>query len=159
MRRQKNWNILRKLEFKNLRFKNLKKLTNLLLLFPFSFLLFTLTSCDRQERIINSWHLQTVLKNNELYNDSSQFNLIPKYTYYDFYYANTLTVRTFVNGQFTSSYNGLYKFTSNSTIEMTFTIFYQRYEITAKIKKLTRNELNIEYEEDGNTYFLKLFAR
>jgi len=109
--------------------------------------------------IINSWHLQTVLKNDEPYNDSLLFNLIPKYTYYSFYYANSLNVSTFVNGQYTSSATGFYQFTNNSTIKMTFTLLYQRYEITAKIKKLTRKELNLEYEEDGDIYFLKLFGR
>ena len=129
------------------------------LLVPFSLLFFTFTSCDKPERIINSWRLQTVLKNDEPFNDSLQFNLIPKYTYYNFYYANSLTVSTFANGQSTSSANGFYEFTSNSTIKMTFTLLYQRYEISAKIKKLNRRELNLEYEEDGDTYFLTLFAR
>ena len=123
------------------------------------FCFFAFISCDKQEMIINSWNLQTVLKNGQPLNDSLQFNLIPRYTHYNFYYANSLNVSTFASGQLTSSSNGFYEFTNSSTIRMRFTLLYQRYEITAKIKKLTRNELNLEYEDNGNTYFLKLFAR
>ncbi|MCL2436028.1 MAG: hypothetical protein FWD09_07845 [Lentimicrobiaceae bacterium] len=125
----------------------------------FSFLLFSLTSCrDPEERIFGSWNLQTVLINGETYTDSTQFHLATRYTYYNFFYMNSLDVRTYANGQSTASSNGFYKFKNNSTLELRFTLLYQQNEITAKIKKLTRKELNLEYEEEGDTYLLKLFT-
>lgn len=127
----------------------------------FFFLLFSLTSvtsCDREEMIINSWRLQTVLMNNEPLNDSSQFNVIPRYTYYSFFIENRLNVRTYALGQSTASSDGFYRFLNRSTIEMRFTILNEQYKIEATIKKLTRKELNLEYEDNGNTYFLQLFA-
>ena len=144
MCRQKNRNIFRRL--------------TPLFLVPFSFLLFTSTSCDPEETIVGSWNLQAVLMNGEAYTDSTQFHLSTKYTYYNFFYMNSLDVRTYANGQPTASSNGFYKFTSKSTLEMRFTLLYQQNEIKAKIKKLTRRELNLEYEDDGNTYLLKLYT-
>jgi len=116
------------------------------------------TGCDKEEMLINSWNLQTVLMNNEPLNDSTRFNIIPKYTYYSFYYANSLTVSTLVNGKYTSSSNGSYRFADRSTLTMHFTLLYRTYDVTAEIKKLTRKELHLEYEDNGNTYFLKLYA-
>ena len=95
--------------------------------------------------------------NDEPYSDSTKFNLIPFYTYYTFFYANSLEVRTFVSGRTIESAGGVYLF-ENSTIKMRFILEHQRYDIEAKIIKLTRKELNLEYEDKGNTYFLKLYT-
>jgi len=108
--------------------------------------------------IIGSWNLQAVLVNGEACTDSTQFHLQTKYTYYNFFYMNSLDVRTFANGQPTASSNGFYKFVNNSTLEMRFTLLYQQNEVKAKIKKLTRKELNLEYEDNGDTYLLKLYT-
>jgi len=97
--------------------------------------------------------------NGEVYTDSTQFHLLTKHTYYNIFYHNSLDVKTIANGQWTASSNGYYRFIDKSTIEMRFTLLYQQQEITAKIKKLTRRELNLEYEEDGDTYLLKLYTR
>jgi len=115
-------------------------------------------SCDKQEMLYNSWNLQKVTMNGEPLNDSLQFNLIPYSTHYTFYYANSLTVRTFALGQITTSSNGYYQLGNNSTLDMHFTILNRTYDINAKIKKLTKRELNLEYEDNGDNYFLKLFA-
>jgi len=157
MRRQKSRNILRRLIKRNFAPSSLR---------PFSFspfllftlLLFTLSSCDKEEMLYNTWNLQSVTLNGQALNDSSQFNVIPKYTYYTFFYGNSLTVQTFAEGQITTSSDGFYKLSGNSTLEMSFTILYKKYIINAKIKKLTKKELNFEYEDKGNTYFLKLYT-
>jgi hypothetical protein len=107
---------------------------------------------------MNRWRLQTVLMNNEPLDDSLQFNVIPKYTYYYFYIENSLNVSTYALGQPVSSADGFYRFTNRSTLEMRFSLLYKRYHITANIKKMTRKELNLEYEENGNTYLLMLFS-
>ena len=146
MCRQKNRNIFRRLEFKKISF------------LLFSFLLFSLTSCDPEETILGSWNLQAVSVNGETYTDSTQFHLLTRDTYYNFFYMNSLDVRTNANGQYTASSNGFYKLGKNSTLEMRFTILYQQNEFTAKIKKLTRKELNLEYEDNGDTYLLKLYT-
>ncbi|MDR2971456.1 MAG: hypothetical protein LBU83_05955 [Bacteroidales bacterium] len=145
---------------------NLKfKIQNSKLLLPFylfSFLLFlllTFSSCDKQEMLYGSWNLQTATMNGKPLNDSLQFNAIPAYTYYSFLYENRLTVRTFAMGQITSSPDGFYKLDKKLNLEMSFTILHKRYNIRAKIKKLTKKELNLEYEENGNKFFLKLFTK
>jgi len=157
MRSKKNRNLFRRLTTLLHKTENHKlKIAFCFLLSAFCFL--TFISCDKEEMIMNSWNLQTVLMNNEPYNDSLQFNLVPRYTYYDFLFANTLNVRTFVIGEYASSADGFYKFVNKSTIEMRFSLLYKRYHITAKIKKLTRKELHLEYEKNGNVYYLKLYA-
>ena len=164
MRCKKNWNIFRKLTAYRRDISGCCAQRPYRLLFTVygimiaGFLLFSFASCDKEELIVNRWRLQTVLMNGDTLNDSLQFNVIPKYTVYSFYYFNSLVVSTDVNNQWTSSSDGFYQFTSKSTIGMRFTLLYNRYEIEAKIKKLTRRELNLEYKDDGNTYFLKFYA-
>jgi hypothetical protein len=114
-------------------------------------------SCDNEDILYGTWRLQNVSMNGEALDDSLQFNVIPKYTYYTFHYQNSLNVSTYVLGAPTSSADGYYIFLNNSTIKMKFTLLYQRYEIKAKIKKLNRKELHLEYDDKGNTYFLKLY--
>jgi len=133
------------------------------ILFPFSlllFFLFTLTSCDNEEKLYNRWNLQFVSKNGEPFTDSTQLSkqphLVPHSTYYLFHFVGILEV--YASG--ITSTDGFYEFKDNSTIKMRFTLVEhgRRFEIEAKIKKLTRKELNLEYEEKGDTYFLKLYT-
>ncbi|MCL2290045.1 MAG: hypothetical protein FWC34_04985 [Bacteroidetes bacterium] len=106
----------------------------------------------------NNWNLQFVSMNGEPLNDSLQLNVIPYFTYYTFFYANSLEVVTYSRGQYIRSSDGFYQFINSSTIKMRFTLLHKPYDIEAKIKKLTRKELNLEYKDNGNTYFLKLFT-
>jgi len=132
-------------------------LLSALLLFCF----FTFTSCDREELIVNSWNLRTVLKNGEPFTDTMQFHLIPKHTNYAFYYPQTssLLVKTYALNQIATSADGNYYFKDKSTIWMRFTLLYKRYEIEATIKKLNGRELNLEYKDkEGDIYFMKLYA-
>jgi hypothetical protein len=107
---------------------------------------------------MKSWRLQTVLMNDEPLNDSLQFNVIPKYTYYQFFVENTLSVITYAQEEHIASSSGFYRFENRSTLEMRFSLLYKRYHMKATIKKLTSRELNLEYEDNGNTYFLILFS-
>ena len=157
MCRQKNRNILRRLKNK----KFVPSCLRAFMLSPFllfSLLLFSLSSCDKEEKLYNSWQLQSVKINGESRTDSLQYNLILNYTYYTFFYQNSLTVLTYAMGQITTSSDGYYELAGNSRVKMHFTILNKRYDIDAKIKKLTRKELNLEYEDKGNTYFLKLYT-
>ena len=157
MDRKKNWNFFRKLNVKN----KCSFLYFSLLIVCASLFICNFSSCNHEELIVNTWNLQTVLMNGEPLNDSLQFNVIPKYTYYIFFYANVLTVKTVALGKVTTSSNGHYEFVNNtkkSEIKMDFTILYEKYKIIAKIVKLTKRELNLEYEFRGNTYLLKLYA-
>ena len=164
MRRQKNRNILRRLIKRNFSLRPFA-LAPLRPFAPYAFCfllsafcIFSLSSCDKEEMLYSTWNLQSVTMNGQALNDSSQFNVIPKFTYYTFYYGNSLTVQAFAEGQITTSSDGYYKLVDNSKVEMKFTILYKRYNISAKIKKLTKKELNLEYEDKGNTYFLKLYT-
>jgi hypothetical protein len=108
---------------------------------------------------MNRWNLQSVKVNGSPI-DSAQmkYHLLPKYTDYVFFVEPNFVVDTYINGQYTSTADGYYKFVSSSTLEMKFTLYNKKSEIKAKIKKLTRRELNLEYKENGVTYFLKLYA-
>jgi len=107
---------------------------------------------------MNRWNLQSVKVNGSPIDSvQMQYHLLPKYTYYYFFLETSLNVETIVNGQYTSA-NGMYKFVNKSTLYMHFMLHDKKSEITAKIKKLTRRELNLQYDENGNTYFLKLYS-
>ena len=122
-------------------------------------LFFCLTSCDKEDKLMNRWNLQHVSVNGGALKDSSIYHLLPRYTDYVFFIENSLSVETYIplNGQFTSSADGYYKL-KNSTLEMRFRILNQKTNITAKIKKLTKKELHLEYSDKGNTYLLKLYT-
>jgi len=108
---------------------------------------------------MNRWNLQSVTVNGEPIDSlTMQYHLFPKYTDYVFFYEGSLSVETFANGQFTSSADGYYEFANRSTLKMKFTILNKKNEISAKIKKMTKREMNLQYENDGNTYFLKLYT-
>jgi len=121
------------------------------------FSLFTFSSCDKEERLYGRWRLQDVYMNGDTLNDSLQYNVI-KNSIYTFFYANSFTVTTFVNGIVTTSSDGFYHFINNSTINMRYTITYQPYDITATIKKLNQKELKLEYDDKGNHYLLILYT-
>jgi hypothetical protein len=109
--------------------------------------------------IVGRWRLQTVLVNDEPYQDSTHFHLLVNITTFYFQYSNSLNVRTIANGKLTETADGFYKFEGNkSKIFMRFTLLWDYNEITAKIKKLTNRELHLEYEEKGDIYYLKLFS-
>ena len=165
MRSQKNRNLIRRLiTFCKSNFANRQlKLTAIafLLFCSSALLLFCLTSCDKPEMLINRWNLQTVTVNGTPIDSlQMQYHLLPNYTYYTFFIENVLNVDTKINGFYTSSADGYYKFTDKSTLEMNFTLLNKRNIITAKIKKLTKKELKLEYKDknNGNTYFLILYA-
>jgi len=153
---KKNRNIIRRLK-KTFTIPNrLLKMTIIVSCFLFSS--FCL-SCDKEEMLMNSWTLQSVKVNgNPIDSLQMKYHLLPKYTYYYFFLENSLNIETLVNGQYTASADGKYKFVNSSTLEMKFTLYDKKSEITSKIKKLTKRELNLEYEENGNKYFLKLYA-
>ena len=136
-----------------------KGLRNYILLFCASaLLLFCFSSCDKEEMLKSRWNLQTVKKNGSSYNDTTIFHLIPRYTYYSFYYENSLNIEAYGIGKPTESSNGYYKLEKKSKLYMRFSIQNQHNEFTAKIKKLTKKELHLEYSDKGNTYFLKLYT-
>ena len=152
---KKNWNILRRLSRKT---NSIPFSAFCVLLSAFSFLSFV--SCDNEEKIYGTWHLQSALMNGKPISDSLQLNVIPKYTYYIFFISSDVmeVISYDSSGEQTISPIGTYHFIDNKTLEMNYRLVSTQYEITAKIKKLTWQELNLEYEDQGNTYFLKLFS-
>jgi len=118
-----------------------------------------LVGCDKEDKLYGTWHLQVVKMNGAPLNDSLQFNVIPFNTYYTFFYANVLNIKTYSLGKTIESPTGKYYLKKNSTLDMQYSLLYETYNITAKIKKLNRNELILEYEDKGNNYYLKLYSR
>jgi len=145
MRSQKNWNLIRRLT------NNTNQLSVLL----FCFLL---SACDKQERLYNRWNLQYVTMNGVEIKDTSQYNVIPYYTTYSFLYENRLNIYTYARGVFVETADGFYQRKKNSMLNMSFTIMNKKYDIKAKVKKLTKKEMHLEYTDKGNKYFLKLYT-
>jgi hypothetical protein len=143
MRGKKNRNLIRRLNFCFL---------------LSAFCLCTLNGCDKETTLRNRWNLQKVYINGEQVTNSTEYNLLPYYTNYYFYYENSLNVSTRAKGEATESADGWYKLQSKSTLQMRFTILDKRYNITAKIKKMTKKEMHLEYTANGNKYLLKLFT-
>jgi len=172
---KKNWNILRRLTKHIILIphhfisRRLKPATNIIissshhLIISSAFyflLLFTFTSCDKSEILRGNWNLQSVFINDKEVTDSDEYHLILYYTYYYFFIQNSFNIKTVIDGQQWEAPNGFYIYNyRNKTIQMKFTLMDQRSEINAKIKKLTKNEMQLEYEKDGNIYLLTLFAR
>ena len=180
---KKNWNILRRLKKLTPHTSHLTPRTSHLVphtshltphtsyltphtshltpLFAFCFLLLsTFLSCDKTEIVRSVWNLQGVSINDKEVTDSDEYHLKLFVTNYYIHYANSLDVRTVVDGQQWGTPNGFYIYNyKNKTLQMRFTLVDQHSEIMAKIKKLTRNEMRLEYEKDGNIYLLKLFSR
>jgi hypothetical protein len=123
-----------------------------------AFCILTLASCDKQEKLYNRWNLQSVLMNGQPINDTTQFNLRLYYTNYYFYYENSLNVSTYAKGSLTETADGFYQLEKKSMLFMRFTILYQSYKIRAKIKKLTKKEMHLEYTDNGNKYLMKLYT-
>jgi hypothetical protein len=135
-----------------------------------------MTGCDKEDLILGSWNLQHVFINGEEIkepeepeeseepeksNKPEEFNLILNKTYYHFHVGNSLNVTTITNnGEPLSSLDGYYIFTNKvkSKIEMKFALKYKRYHIFAIIKKLTRKEMHMEYEQNGDHYLLKFYT-
>jgi len=159
---KKNRNLLRRLKNQISATKGAflnKGLRNYILLFCASALLFfCFSSCDKEDMLRNRWNLQSVKINGSAYTDSTIYHLLPRYTNYVFSHEHSLNVEAFANGQFTDSSNGYYKLEKKSKLFMRFTIHDQSNSFTAKIKKLTKKELQLEYSANGNTYFLKLYT-
>jgi len=95
--------------------------------------------------------------NGEPLNDTSQYNVIPKYTTYTFFLQHSFAIRTYALGQTLTSTEGSYRL-KGKNINIKYTILYKRYNIEATITKLSRRELNLEYVDKENTYFLKLYT-
>jgi hypothetical protein len=170
MCRQKNRNLFRRLinrshfsylisHISYLLLREPLKIRVLGMLSAFCFLLLSLfMSCNKEEMLINRWNLQYVRLNGNPLPDSSKYHLLTRYTDYTFLYQHSFCVNTYANGQFTSSADGYYNLEKQSKLYLRFSIHNQRNEFTAKIKKLTNKELNLEYSDNGNTYFLKLYT-
>jgi hypothetical protein len=60
-------------------------------------------------------------------------------------------------GMSLTSPDGYYAY-NKSSINMRYSLYEKKYDISAKITKLTRKELNLEYKDRGNNYFLKLYS-
>jgi len=117
-------------------------------------------SCDKSDILLGVWNLQGVSINDKEVIDSDEYHLKLFVTNYYIYYYNSLNIRTVVDGQTWETPNGFYNYNHiNKTLQMKFTLMDQRSEINAKIKKLSKNEMRLEYEKDGNIYLLKLFSR
>lgn len=116
-------------------------------------------------RIIGSWKVHSTYFNGTPL-DSTNINVLDSTglyannpgTYYYIYADHILNVMAYHNGDFRqSTFSTWVLLNKNTQLALDFTILGRRYSYTADITKLTRKELNYEYDdEDGNHWRLEL---
>jgi hypothetical protein len=113
-----------------------------------------------EKRLINTWTVQKVFRN-EVATSNPEYLANQLGTYYGFHAYGTLVVNCYYEGTFRESYTGSWKFFDNyKKIEIQFLLLDVSYKYTAKIKKLSRSELEYEYTDDnGVKWRLIMYAQ
>lgn len=107
-------------------------------------------------RIIGSWKLQhTYLNGTEV--DTTEYHANMPGTYYYFYADHILNVMASHNGEIRqSTFSTWVLQEKNKKLAIDFTILGRHYTYTADIQKLTRKDLNYEYDDaEGNHWRLE----
>jgi len=111
-------------------------------------------------RIIGSWQLNhCYLNGTEV--DSTAYTANNSGNYYYIYADYVMSVMAYYNGEIRQSTFGTWYLQNDSKeLVLSFTLLGKRYSYTADVKKLTRKELNFEYDDaDGNHWRLELGSR
>lgn len=111
-------------------------------------------------RIIGSWQINhCYLNDTEV--DSSAYTANNVGSYFYIYADYVLNVMTYYNGEIRQSTVGTWYLKNKyKQLEINFTLLGKRYSYTADVKKLTRKELNFEYDDvDGNHWRLEMGTR
>ena len=133
--------------------------------------LFLFTSCRYEDgpflsfytpekRLITTWSLQKVYRNGEQTTTPEWYaNQIG--TYYTFHAYGPLVVTTYHNGTLRESYTGSWQFQNNEKeLKINFILLDVSYSYIAKIKKLSKTDLEYEYTDiNGNLWRLVLYAQ
>ena len=93
--------------------------------------------------------------------DSTEYIGYAPQTYYYIYADHVMSVMARYNGEYRESTFAMWVADQkNKTVNFQYTFYGKEYDFTAKILKLNRNELLIEFtDEKGNHWKLQMFSR
>lgn len=124
----------------------------------------TCTSCENlfsvEYRIVGSWQVShTYLNDVEI--DSTEYIGYAPQTYYYIYADHVMSVMARYDGEYRESSFAMWVADQKKkTLNFQYTFFGREYDFTAKILKLNRNELTIEFDDEkGNHWKLQMFSR
>ena len=106
-----------------------------------------------EERIVGVWELShTYLNGEEI--DSTTYYANKPGTYYYIYADHIMTVMALYNGQIRESSFSTYYFSNKyQNITVDFSLLGRRYQYTAAIKKLSRKQFFIEYDDANENHW------
>lgn len=111
-------------------------------------------------RIVNMWQVSKSYVNGDTISETEYLAFAPR-TYYYIYADHVLTVLAYYNGELRESSFATYILNpKNKTLEVNFSLVNKRYHLVADVRKLSRSELIIEFDdENGDHRRLEMFAR
>ena len=124
----------------------------------------TLAACEPlfslEYRIVGIWQVShTYLNDVEI--DSTEYIGYAPQTYYYIYADHVMSVMARYDGEYRESSFAMWVADQKKkTLNFQYTFFGREYDFTAKILKLNRNELTIEFDDEkGNHWKLQMFSR
>jgi hypothetical protein len=111
-------------------------------------------------RIVNSWQVShTYLNGVEI--DSTEYIGYAPSTFYYMYADHVMSLTGIRNGQLRQSSFATYILDAKAkTIKFDYTFFGKHYDFTADIKRLSRKEFFIEFDDEyGDHWRLEMFSR
>ncbi|MDY6348163.1 MAG: hypothetical protein SPL42_07035 [Bacteroidales bacterium] len=111
-------------------------------------------------RIVNVWQVSNTYKNGEKITNTEHAGFAPGSFYY-IYADHILRVLAVHNGEIRESTFATWILdTKSKTVEFNYTLVGKRYHFTADIRKLSRREFTIEFNDENNDHWrLELFSR
>jgi len=124
----------------------------------------TFTGCDElfsmEYKIVGMWQVSHTYLNGESIDSSEYIGYSPGSCYY-MYADHVMSVRALYNGEYRESTFGTYVLDQKAkTIEINYSLYGQRYHSVADIKRLTKKDFFIEFNDEyGDHWRLELFTR
>ena len=121
-------------------------------------------SCENlfsiEYRIVRSWQVSHTYLNGEEIDSTEYIGYAPK-TYYYIYADHVMSVMARYNGEYRESTFAMWVADQKKkTVNFQYTFYGKEYDFTAKILKLNKNELLIEFDDEkGNHWKLQMFSR
>ncbi|MCR4737970.1 MAG: hypothetical protein K5846_07385 [Bacteroidales bacterium] len=111
------------------------------------------TKINPEYRIVNAWKVVHVYLNGETIEDADLQANRPG-VYYNMYADHILTVMLYYNGQVReSTFSTWVLQDKNTQLALDFTILGHHYEYVAKVMKLTKKELILEYDDENHNHW------
>lgn len=124
----------------------------------------SLAACDQffsiEYKIVGAWQVSHTYLNGEAIDSTVYIGFTPG-TYYYMYADHVMAVRGIYNGEYRESTFATYIADQKAkTVEFNYSLYGRRYHFIADIKRLTKKDFFIEFDDDkGNHWRLEMFTR